>query len=142
MRTEILPIQLQAAALVTLLAFLAWVISLIRSQRLNLRESLLWLVSTLVATVCTAFPPLLTAAARAFGVQLPANAVFGAGLVYVAVNVLSVTLVASANAARVRRVAQDCALLRAELAALRAEVARGGPRPAPEPPTGGRASGT
>jgi hypothetical protein len=141
-QAPILPVQLQVAALVNLLAFLAWVVSLIRSQRLSLRESLLWLVSTLVATAFTAYPPMLTAVAHAFGVQLPANAVFGAGLVYVAVNVLSVTLVASANASRVRRLAQECALLRAELAALRAEVARGASRAEPEAGVDRRATGT
>lgn len=120
---EILPIELQLPSLAILLAFLAWVVWLIRKQKLNLRESLLWLLSTLVATIFTAFPRLLAVAAGAIGVKVPANAVFGVGLLYVAVNVLSVTLVASSNASRVRRLAQECALLRAEVAALRSERA-------------------
>lgn len=118
---EILPIELQVPSLAILLAFLAWVVWLIRRQKLNLRESLLWLLTTLVATIFTAFPRLLVLAAQAIGVKVPANAVFGVGLLYVAVNVLSVTLVASANASRVRRLAQECALLRAEIADLRGE---------------------
>jgi hypothetical protein len=129
MRNEILPLELQIIALAVLLAFLGWVLRLIRTQRLSLRDSLLWLVTTLLALLVTAFPRLLSLSAEAVGVKVPANAIFGVGLLYLAVNVLSVTLAASYNAARVRRVAQECALLRAELEALRAAV--GAPRRGP-----------
>jgi hypothetical protein len=53
-------------------------------------------------------------------VAIPTNAIFGVGLLYLAVNVLSVTLAVSRDADRVRRLAQECALLRAEVEALRA----------------------
>jgi hypothetical protein len=122
---EILPLELQIPSLALLLLFLGWVVRLVRTQKLSLRDSLVWLLSTLAAIVVTAFPRLLVAGAQLVNVQVPANAVFGLGLLYLAVNVLSVTLSASANASRVRRLSQECALLRAELDALRAE--RGGP---------------
>jgi hypothetical protein len=119
---DLLPLELQVPALAILLAFLAWVIRLIRTQRLTLRDSLVWLLTTLLALTVTAFPTLLVRLAALVGVQVPANAIFGAGLLYLAVNVLSVTLVASANAARARRLVQECALLRAEVAELRAAI--------------------
>jgi len=99
-------------------------VQLIRKHRLSLRDSLLWLLTTVAAIVVTAFPRLLVAAAQLAGVQVPSNAVFGVGLLYVALNVLSVTIAASANAARVRRLSQECALLRAEIEALRAGARR------------------
>lgn len=122
---EILPAELQLLALAVQLAFLAWVVLLIRRRALSLRDSLLWLLSTLVALAVTAFPRLLVLLAQLAGVQVPSNAIFGAGLLYVAFNVLAVTISTSGNAARVRSLAQECALLRAELEALRAE--RAGP---------------
>lgn len=121
----ILPLELQLLSLGVLLAFSGWVFWLIRTQRLHLREALLWLVTTLGAIVVTAFPALLVWSAQLVGIQVPANALFGAGLVYLAVNVLAVTISVSVNATRVRRLAQECALLRAELEALRS-----GPHPA------------
>ena len=121
---EILPPELQLPSLAVLVLFLGWVVHLIRRQQLSLRDSLLWLLSTVVAILLTAFPRALVAAARLLGVQVPSNAVFGIGLLYVALNVLSVTIGASASAARVRRLSQECALLRAEIDALRAEMAR------------------
>ncbi len=119
MSQTILPVQVQLVALAVLLAFSVWVMSLIRRQRLHLRESLLWLITTLLAVAVTAWPELLVRATRLLGVQIPANALFGAGLLDLAVNVLAVTIGLSQNTSRVRRLAQECALLRAELEDLR-----------------------
>lgn len=116
---EVLPLELQLPSLLVLGLFLAWVVRLIRQQRLNLRDSLIWLLTTLAALFVTAFPELLVRGAHLIGVQVPANAIFGVGLLYLAVNVLTVTIAVSSNAARVRRLSQECALLRAEIAALR-----------------------
>jgi hypothetical protein len=136
MRPEVLPLELQVIGLGVLLTFLAWVVRLIRTQRLSLRDSLLWFLTTLAALMVTAFPRLLVIAADAVGIQVPANAIFGVGILYLAVNVLSVTLLASTNAARVRRIAQECALLRAEVAALRASGGLDRPAPPERPRVG------
>jgi hypothetical protein len=119
---HILPFEIQAVALVVLFAFSAWVVRLIRAHRLHLRESLIWLLTTLAAIAVTAFPQILVWGAQLLGVQVPSNALFGAGLLYLAVNVLSVTIAVSGNTTSVRRLAQECALLRAELEELRART--------------------
>jgi hypothetical protein len=122
--TRILPLQFQLIAIGVLLAFTGWVVWLIRRQRLHLRESLMWLLSTLGALAVTAFPDLLVRAAALLGVQVPSNALFGAALLYLALNVLSVTITLSGNTTQVRRLAQECALLRAQLEELRAAAKR------------------
>ncbi len=119
----ILPVEIQVLSLAVLLAFSGWVLWLIRTQRLHLREALVWLLTTIAAIVVTAFPSVLAWAARLLGIHVPANALFGAGLLYLAVNVLGITISVSTNTSRVRRLAQECALLRAELEALRASAA-------------------
>lgn len=122
----ILPLEIQLISLAVLLAFSGWVLWLIRSRRLHLREALIWLLTTVAAIAVTAFPRLLSWTAHAVGIQVPANALFGAGLLYLSVNVLAVTISVSTSTTRIRRLAQECALLRAELEALRA----GAPPPA------------
>jgi hypothetical protein len=129
---RILPLEVQLIAIAVLLAFSGWVVWLIRKQRLHLRESLIWLLTTLAAIAVTAYPEALAWAAHAVGVKVPANALFAAGLLYLAVNVLSITIAVSKNATSVRRLAQECALLRAELDAL-----RGRPPGEGGPPSGG-----
>jgi hypothetical protein len=128
----ILPVEIQLLSLVVLLVFSAWVLWLIRTQQLHLREALIWLLTTVAAIAVTAWPELLVRASRLLGVQVPANALFGAGLLYLALNVLSVTIGVSRNTTTVRRLAQECALLRAEVVELRARL-DGRPPAAPAP---------
>ncbi len=122
MSSGLLPIQVQVTSLAVLIAFSGWVLWLIRTQRLHLREALVWLLTTTAAIVVTAFPTVLAWAAQLLGIHVPANALFGVGLLYLAVNVLGVTISVSTNTSRVRRLAQECALLRAEIEALRASA--------------------
>ena len=95
MTAGILPVEIQLLSLAVLLAFSGWVGWLIRHQRLHLRESLAWLLSTAVAIAVTAFPQLLVWGARLVGIQVPANALFGAGLLYLSVTRLLLRRVAT-----------------------------------------------
>jgi hypothetical protein len=133
---------MQVLSLAILLVFCGWVLRLIRTQRLHLRESLVWLLTTVAAIAVTAFPGILAWAASLIGVQVPANALFGAGLLYLAVNVLGVTISVSTNTTQVRRLAQECALLRAELESVRAAAgASAQERPQQAPDERHRAAG-
>jgi hypothetical protein len=132
MNQAILPIEIQLLSLAVLVLFSGWVLWAIRTQRLYLRESLIWLLTTVAAIAVTAWPELLVRASRLIGVQVPANALFGAGLLYLALNVLAVTIGVSQNTTAVRRLAQECALLRAELAELRARLDGRAPAPRPQ----------
>ena len=119
MRTDLIPFELQAISIAVLAAFLLWVLRLVRTQRLSLRDSLVWVLTTLLATVVALFPGILVQAAHLLGFQIPSNALFGAAVLYLAVNVLVNTVAGSQNAARLRRLAQECAALRAEVDLLR-----------------------
>lgn len=116
----LIPEQLQMLGILVLLVFLGRVVWLVRTQQLNLRGSALWVLSTIFALLLTLWPGLLAAVSRALSIELPSNAFFALAIVYLAVNVLANTIAASANAGRVGRLAQECALLRAQLEELRA----------------------
>jgi hypothetical protein len=118
----IMPLELQVFGAAVLFGFLARLVYLIRYKRLSLRDSLLWLVSTGVALVFTVFPRSLVWVAGVLEIEVPANALFALAFVYVLLNLLSLTIGLSGNATRVRRLTQECALLRAEIDVLRAEV--------------------
>ncbi len=116
--SSLLPDELRLFAGSSLFVLLAWVVRLVRRQELGLRESLLWLLSTSTALLIVIFPRLLVAAAQLLHVQVPANALFAAGFLYVLINLLSTTIAVAQNASRARRLSQECALLRAELEQL------------------------
>lgn len=120
--SPMLPLPLQLFATAVLLVLLAWVVHLIRTQRLNLRDSLAWLLSTIVALLMTVFPSLLRSLASTLSVAVPANAVFALGFLYVLANLLACTIAISSNATRVRRLSQECSLLRGELEDLRKRI--------------------
>lgn len=117
--SHVLPPGIQLPGIAILLAFLAWVLAMVRARRLSLRDSLLWLLSTLGALAVTAYPPLLVRLSALVGVQVPSNALFGIAILYLSLNVLAITVASSSNAALARRLAQECALLRAELDRLK-----------------------
>ena len=130
MRTDLIPVELQVVSILVLAVFLLWVLRLVRTQRLSLRDSLVWVVTTVVAVTVALFPGILVRAAHLLGFQVASNALFGAAVLYLAVNVLVNTVAGSQNAARIRRLAQECAALRAELEAERAtRQASGGTAP-------------
>lgn len=118
-------------AILVLLALLGWVARLVRHHRLSLRDSLIWLLSTLAALLVAVFPGILLWTARALQVEVPSNALFALTFVYVLLNLLSITIAVSNNAAHLRRLTQECALLRAELQLLKEQI------PRPPSPDGG-----
>jgi hypothetical protein len=123
---QAIPLEQQVVSLLALGTFLAWVFHLVRSQRLSLRDSLLWVLTTLAAALLALFPPVLFSLSKALGFKTPSNALFWAAVLYLTVNVLYNTVSGSVNAARLRRLTQECALLRAEVELLRAKETGGG----------------
>jgi hypothetical protein len=122
MRHPLLPLELQIAACATLITFFGWVLYLVRFHRLSLRDSMLWLLSTALVLVLTLFPSLLQGLARVLAVQVPSNALFALGILYLTLNVLSLTISLSNGSTRTRRLTQECAILREELNELRSEL--------------------
>lgn len=118
----ILPLELQIVACGTLSIFFGWVLYLVRYQHLSLRDSLLWMLSTAAVFVLALFPNVLSRLARAMAIEVPANALFALAILYLTLNVLSLTVALSNDATRARRLTQECAILRGELEALRAEI--------------------
>ena len=121
MTQPLLPLELQIVVCGTLIAFSGWVVYLVRKERLSLRESLLWIFSTAAVFAMTLFPGLLRFIAHALAIKVPSNALFALAILYLTLNVLSLTIALSNGATRTRRLTQECALLRGELDALRAQ---------------------
>jgi hypothetical protein len=122
MTHPLLPLELQIVACATLLAFFGWVLRLVRRDRLSLRDSLMWLLSTALVLLLALFPQLLQAFARTVAIEVPSNALFALAIFYLTLNVLSLTIARSNASTGARRLAQECALLRAELESVRLEL--------------------
>ncbi len=110
-----IPLRLQVAGVAVLVSLLVWVLWLVRRGRVALRESLSWVLSTLAAIVFTIRPELLAALAQALQIEVASNALFALAILYVLWNLMTLTIATSVNARKVRRLTQECAMLRAEL---------------------------
>jgi hypothetical protein len=115
-----------------LLLFIGWIVRLVRAERLSLRDSLVWLVSTLAALFTVIFPAVLFATARVLSIEVPSNALFVLTALYLLMNLFSVTVAVSFVSGRTRRLTQECAILRAEIELLRGETTRPGAPFAPK----------
>lgn len=115
----LLPFRLQVFAITVLALFLGWVLWLIRKRKLSLTESLSWFLTTFAVMVVTIFPQILVSISHLLAIEIPVNAVFTLAFLYVGWNLLTLTLTSSTQTVRLRRVTQECAMLRAELEALK-----------------------
>lgn len=98
-----------------ILAMIAW---MLLSHRLREKYAILWLVIGIAMLVLTVFPDLLTLLAQALGVQVPANLLFVGALALLVGVTLHQSWELSTAEDETRRVAEEVAILRAEVEAL------------------------
>lgn len=106
------------AALFTLL----FVIELLRRGILRERFAVLWLAIAIGLLIVAVVPSLLTWAAGLIGVAVPSNLLFVAGGLVLLIVSVQLSWEVSVADARVRRLAEEIALLRLEIDRLQGET--------------------
>jgi hypothetical protein len=106
------------------------IVVMVMLLRRDLREkyAILWLVIGLGLLIMSSFPVLLTKLTRVLGVQTPANLVFAVSIVLLVGVCLHLSWELSRAEDEIRRVAEETALLRADVDTLQAELATRGVR--------------
>ena len=119
------------AGIALALLVLILIISLLLRRQLREKYATLWLLIGIVILVLAIFPGLLLGLSRALGVAVPSNLIFALALVLLIGVALHLSWELSQAEDEVRRVAEDVAILRAEVEELRAgaglDVGGGGP---------------
>ena len=108
-------------ALVGSVLILAGIVELLRRRQLKEKYAVLWLVVGVVLVVFTAFPALLTRISTALGVAVPTNLLFFVAILFLVGVVLHLSWEASRLENETRKLAEDVALLRLDLAELKRE---------------------
>ncbi len=116
--------QVLSGLVAVLLALL--VLELVRRRKLSEEYSVLWLLSMTAVAVAAFATPLLRWVTHAFGILYEASTVFFFGLVFVVLVLLHLSV-------KLSRLGRDAQVLAQELALLRAELERR-PDAAPGPP--------
>lgn len=110
------------------LGVLVVIVWMLLSHRLREKYAILWLIIGIAMLILTIFPGLLTGLADALGVEVPANLLFLLALALLIGVTLHQSWELSTAEDETRRVAEEVAILRAEIESVQASIhsTRGG----------------
>ena len=106
------PTILAAVASLFLFLFILW---LLRKGVLKEKYAVLWLLVTACALVFTIFPNALRWISDQLGVEIPSNLLFFVALVILVVVSIQLSYELSKHEARIRRLAEEIALMKLEI---------------------------
>lgn len=101
----------QALVIAFCIVLLFYVVHLVASDRLLLKYSLLWFFLALLLLVAAVFPDALFSLAFLFGFETPSNFIFFLGLFCLMAIALSLSVIVSRQATRIKNLTQRMALL-------------------------------
>lgn len=103
--------SLRIFLILAIFIYLAIIINMLRKKNLNLKYTLIWLVSALLMLIIAVFPEIIYELASLVGVIDPVNVVFVIEAMFVLLILLSLTAIVSHLNAKSRRLIQAVALL-------------------------------
>lgn len=101
---------------------LIFVIEMLRRQKIREKYAVLWIVIGVATLILAAFPDLLTWAARLVGVQVPSNLLFAIAVILLLGVTLHLSREVSAGEDEIRALAEEVAILRADLKDVQAQL--------------------
>ena len=101
---------LRIAMLVAVAVYFYLVLRLLKKKSLNLKYTLLWLLSGIIMLILAVFPQILNGFATAVGIYEPTNALF-AVIFFCIIIILSLTAIVSKLNEKSKRLIQSIALL-------------------------------
>jgi hypothetical protein len=117
--------RVRIVAVIVTAVMLGIVLELVRRRRLIERYALLWMVVALILLVLAVWNQLLADVSHAIGIEVPANALFIAGLGVAFLMLLHFSVITSRLSEETKILAQEVARLDAEARAARAAKANG-----------------
>jgi hypothetical protein len=108
--------------IIVVVAILFFVFEMLRRQKLREKYAVLWIIIGLGTLLLAAFPGLLELASTLLGIQVPANLLFIMTLVLLVGVCLHLSQEQSQAEDEVRILAEDVAILRAEMLEIRQQL--------------------
>jgi len=104
-------LKVQVFVILTSLCFMTIIINMVRKEYLDIKYSLTWLFVGVAAVIISIQPKIIFAIANFIGILLPSNAIFLFGILFIALITFSLTIALSRQSFRIRKMAQEMALL-------------------------------
>jgi hypothetical protein len=112
-------------AVLFVVVVLLFVIEMLRRQKIREKYAVLWIVIGIATLILAAFPDLLTWAARLIGVQVPSNLLFAIAVILLLGVTLQLSREVSAAEDEIRSLAEEVAILRADLRDVQRQLPAG-----------------
>ena len=106
-----LPSTLRITLIVAVVCYFIIILYFLKQRALNLKYTLLWLLSGVVMGILVVFPELLVSIIRIFGIQDNMNGLFIFCIGFIIMILLSLTSIATRLNVKVRTLTQELAIL-------------------------------
>lgn len=109
-----MPVALQIVVVFFCIVLLTFVVRLVAQDKLLLKYSLLWLLLVFLLIALSLFPNALFEASHFFGFEMASNFIFFAGLFCLLAIALSLSVIVSKQALKIKNLTQRLALIEYE----------------------------
>lgn len=109
---EMLNLRLFISLIFITLAFLVFVINLIKKEKLELKYALLWIITSVALITIVLFPYIPYTISQLLGIGLVVNTIFFLGILMLITIVFGLTVALSRASRRITVLTQDLALLK------------------------------
>ena len=114
---------LRIGLLLGAVCYLALILWLLKKKKLTVRYSIIWLISAGVLLVFAVFPYVVLVLTDLLGMAVPVNVVFLLVIAFILLLLLSLSSIVSGFAEKIKRLAQENALLEERVRRLEAQLA-------------------
>ncbi|KJS15165.1 MAG: hypothetical protein VR69_14835 [Peptococcaceae bacterium BRH_c4b] len=113
--------RLQLFLIIISFVFAGFIFSLVKKETLELRYTLIWIVTGIILVLIALQPQIVTIVANILGVGLPVNALFLVGILFALIILFTMTIALSKASVRIKRLAQELAILKLDLSKYKDE---------------------
>ncbi len=115
----VMPVPIRIVLLILCLAFFAYIVRLVSRKKLLLKYSLLWMALSVLLICCVIIPEPILGVASIMGIQVASNFIFIVAILCLLAISLSLSIIASRQAAYSKTLVQEVALLENEIEKLK-----------------------
>lgn len=105
---------LRISLTIGIMLYLIFILYLLRKKKLNLKYSLLWLLTVVIMLIMTAFPKLVTVISNLIGIESPINTIFLVFIFFILLILISLTSIVSKQNKEIKTLIQNLAILTKE----------------------------
>lgn len=113
--------KIQIFFILVVLVFLLFIIHLLKTKKLNLKYTLLWILATVILLVVSIFPQIMYSIADLVGIETPINVALILAGIFVILILISITSIVSELNKKLRSLVQEIALLKKQIKELKSD---------------------